>query len=69
MPQELNVDQLALYQECPFTLVRFEAYGAGDRAAFDKLVALVYPQLRAVARRQLAGRSRPPVSSMRRTFG
>lgn len=31
-------------------------YGAGDRAAFDELVALLYPQLRAVARRQLAGR-------------
>lgn len=30
-----------------------EAYGAGDAAAFDKLVALLYPQLRSVARRQL----------------
>lgn len=32
-----------------------EAHVAGDRAAFDKLVALVYPQLRVVARRQLGG--------------
>ncbi|MCG8457633.1 MAG: ECF-type sigma factor [Holophagales bacterium] len=33
-----------------------DAHAAGDRAAFDELVALVYPRLRAVARRQLAGR-------------
>lgn len=41
-----------------FEVVRnhLEARAAGERAAFDKLVALVYPQLRAVARRQLAGR-------------
>jgi RNA polymerase sigma factor (TIGR02999 family) len=32
-----------------------DAYEAGDRAAFDKLVTLVYPQLRTVARRQLGG--------------
>jgi hypothetical protein len=35
-----------------------EAYRAGDRGAFDELVSLVYPQLRAVAHRQLGGARR-----------
>jgi RNA polymerase sigma factor (TIGR02999 family) len=38
------------------------AYRAGDRAAFNRLVELVYPELRRVARRQLArGRPDAPV--------
>lgn len=43
-------------EESEVVIDLLEAHAAGDRAAFDQLVALVYPQLRTVARRQLAGR-------------
>ena len=37
------------------------AYGAGDRAALDRLVPLVYTQLRRMARAQLRVEHRPPL--------
>ena len=36
------------------------AYGAGDRAALDRLMPLVYAQLRGIARAQLRAELRPP---------
>lgn len=39
------------------------AYGAGDRAALDRLMPLVYRQLRGIARAQLNDEARPPLET------
>lgn len=43
------------------------AYGEGAPGAFERLVELVYPQLREVARRQLVSRGRPDAAVLNTT--